>query len=246
SRSHSIPTLPVPFDVGGRFSVLSPVGMFLAAWSGLDLDKFRRGAEGALTNKITVTEFTAQVLASFSRSEWITLFWFYCSELYSLGLWLQQLWAESLAKATDRRGAPAPRVSTPMCAIGASDQHSILQQVMEGARDKFVVFLRVSEAESEFRKLNAPIFSETQNLRGRGMGGLLAAEAEATEEALSHSGVSTLVLRTKVLDEQTLGYLFMFFELVVGALGEALDINAFDQPGVELGKRLAKQKMAKV
>ena len=117
--------------------------------------------------------------------------------------------------------------------------------VMEGARDKFVVFLRVEESEAGSQRLQKSQFSETKELVGRTMGELLKFEALATQEALTQSGVSTLTLKTKVLDEQSLGYLFMFWQLVVAGLGEYLQIDAFNQPGVELGKRLAKEKLQK-
>ena len=245
AQAHKIPQCEIPVDVGGRFSVLSPVGMLPAAFLGLDLEKFRLGAASAILDEDLVAQVMAQTVQSFERGEWITLLWTYNSSLKSFGGWFQQLWAESLAKTKDRHGKPAPRVSTPMAAVGACDQHSILQQVMEGARDKFVVFLRVEESEAGSQRLQKSQFSETKELVGRTMGELLKFEALATQEALTQSGVSTLTLKTKVLDEQSLGYLFMFWQLVVAGLGEYLQIDAFNQPGVELGKRLAKDKLQK-
>lgn len=246
AKNHSVPSCEIPLDVGGRFSVLSPVGMMPAAFLGLDLEKIRVGAAQALQDTDLVSQTMAHVAQSFQREEWITLLWFYGSRLKNFGSWFQQLWAESLGKARARGGGVAPRASTPMWAVGASDQHSILQQVMEGARDKFVVFMRVEEAEGGSQRLHRVQFKETQDLQGRTMGELLRAEALATQEALSQEGVSTMTFKTKVLDEHTLGYLFMFWELVVAGLGEYLQIDAFDQPGVELGKRLAKEKLKNV
>lgn len=243
ARQNNIPACEVPEDVGGRFSVLSPVGMFPAAYLGLDLEKFRLGAKQALQDTAVVTQMMAQVLQSFSRQEWITLLWPYNARLKNFGSWYQQLWAESLAKTVTRAGQPAPRVSTPMWAVGASDQHSILQQVMEGAKDKFVVFMRVEEAEGGSQRIQKTHFQETMNLHGRTMGELLRAEALATQEALNQNGVSTMTLTTQLLDEESLGYLFMFWQLVVAGLGEYLQIDAFNQPGVELGKVLAKAKL---
>jgi glucose-6-phosphate isomerase len=243
ARKNQIPECEIPVDVGGRFSVLSPVGMFPAAFLGLDLEKMRVGAKRALLDTELVTKTMAQVLQSYKREEWITLLWPYNSRLKNFGSWFQQLWAESLGKPVTRAGSPAPRVSTPMWAIGASDQHSILQQVMEGTKDKFVVFVRVEESESGSRRLETSQFKETADLKGRSMGELLKAEALATQEALNQNGVSTMTLKAKVLDEETLGYMFMFWQLVVAGMGEFLKIDAFNQPGVELGKVLAKQKL---
>jgi glucose-6-phosphate isomerase len=243
AQANKVPDCEIPIDVGGRFSVLSPVGMFPAAFLGLDLEKFRLGAKKAILDTAPIAQMMAQVIQSYQREEWITLLWQYNSRLKNFGNWYQQLWAESLAKVQTRSGQPAPRVSTPMSAVGASDQHSILQQVMEGAKDKFVVFLRVEESEAGSQKIKETHFFETADLKGRTMGELLRAEALATQEALNKNGVSTMSLKTKSLDEETLGYLFMYWQLVVAGLGEYLQIDAFNQPGVELGKILAKAKL---
>lgn len=240
AKRNDVPQAEVPLDVGGRFSVLSPVGLVPAAFMGMDLAKMREGAAEARKDNALIENLMSHFMWSFRQNQWITLFWFYNSRAHSLGMWLNQLWAESLGKKSDRQGRPAPRASTPMWAIGAVDQHSVLQQVMEGAQDKFVVFHRFDDAEGGSIKLRVSQFAETKNLQGKNMGTLLKAEAIATEEALRKSGVATLCLKTKVLDEGSLSYYFMLFELVVAGLGEWMDINAFDQPGVELGKRLAK------
>lgn len=245
AQKNSVPTCEIPLDVGGRFSVLTPVGMMPAAFLGLDLEKFRVGAMKALNDTAVVTQTIAQVVQSYQREEWITLLWAYNGRLRAFGGWFAQLWAESLGKPVTRDGRSAARVSTPMSAIGASDQHSILQQVMEGTRDKFVIFQRVEESEVGSLRIKAAQFKETRDLEGRTMGELLRAEALATQEALAQSGISTMTLETKVLDEHSLGYLFMFWQLVVAGLGEYLQIDAFNQPGVELGKRLAKEKLKK-
>lgn len=243
AKENDIPVLEVPLDVGGRFSVLSPIGMLPAAFMGLDVEKFRRGAEKALESKKEIIHLMASSLQSFARHEWITLFWFYNSSLKNFGAWLVQLWAESLGKKIDREGKAARRASTPISAIGAVDQHSILQQVMEGAKDKFVVFVRFGTSENGNFKLEKSTFPETKSLVGKPMGKLLAVEAEATQEAIKSEGVHSATLQLDSLNEEALGYLFMYFQLVVAGLGESLRINAFDQPGVELGKRLAKSKL---
>jgi glucose-6-phosphate isomerase len=243
AKSYSVPCLEIPFDVGGRFSVLTSVGLVPAAFLGLDIEKIRAGAQEALRNSNQVIEMMALALASFDREEWISQFWFYSSGLKNFGAWLQQLWAESLAKKLDRSGDSAPRVSTPLSQVGACDQHSVLQQVMEGARDKWVVFTRVNSLESDGEVLKKTLFAQHQFLEGKKLGHLLGAEANATQEALNRQGVSTLILSVPDLNPQSLGELFMFWQLVVAGLGECLDINAFDQPGVELGKQLAKESL---
>jgi glucose-6-phosphate isomerase len=233
--------LEVPKDVGGRFSVLSPIGMFPAAFAGMNLDHFREGAQWALTQEALVTKLAAQMLSSFGREEWITLLWSYSEGLVGFGDWLRQLWAESLAKAKTRKGLVAPRVSTPMPCVGTSDQHSILQQVMEGARDKHVWFFRVLKSEAQQPALERAVFDMCRDLVGHSMGRLFAAEADATRDALAAEGIQSLTLVTDQLDERSMGGLFMLMQLVISVMGECLDINAYDQPGVELGKTLMRE-----
>lgn len=245
AQKEKVPTLEIPKDVGGRYSVLSPVGIFPLAFAGLNVESFRQGALAALKETSLATHVMAQTLQSFERGEWITMFWFYNSHCRWLGVWLQQLWAESLGKAVTKDGGEAPRVSFPVWAIGACDQHSFLQQVMEGARDKFVLFFRFENLEKNTFVVKESNFPETEMLKNKSMGDLLKAEALATQEALEQNKVSTMTFKTKVLDESTLGFMFMFFQLVVAGLGEILRVNAFDQPGVELGKKLAKAKLSK-
>lgn len=239
AAAHQRPILEIPMDVGGRYSVLTPVGLVPARFLGLDLSEIQKGAADAVNSQDLVKKITAQVLQSFERQEWITPLFVYSSLLFSFGGWWQQLWAESLAKKTDRSGAAAPRVSTPVVAVGACDQHSLLQQMMEGARDKFIIFMRVQSAETKVELLEKSEFPIHHFFAGKAMGQLLGVEADATAKALSKENVSNMTMELKDLSPYSVGYLFMIWKLVVATTGEALDINAFDQPGVELGKRLA-------
>jgi glucose-6-phosphate isomerase len=245
AKLNDVPTLEVPLNVGGRFSVLCPVGLVPAAFSGVNLESLRKGALWSLKQDELIAELSAKAIQSFNNDKWITVFWAYCSQLRSFGLWIEQLWAESLAKKTDRLGQVAHRVSTPISLIGANDQHSVLQQVSEGHLDKFVWFMRVKESETFGPRLEHSLFKNQDEMLGKSMGELLAAEAHATRSALEASGVHSLTLELNRLDDQTVGALFMLYELVTATIGEALNINAFDQPGVELGKRLARDILSK-
>lgn len=241
AKRENVPALEIPKDVGGRFSVLTPAGLLPAAFYGIDLNALREGAAWALKQDELVSRLAAQTLMSFERQEWVTLFWAYSDALRDFGLWSQQLWAESLGKAVNRKGEKAPRASTPIPATGSSDQHSILQQVMEGARDKFLWFFRVGQSETDTPIIERNLFDSQQVMQGKSMGQLFGAMATGTRQALEKQGVQSLTLTTDRLDEKSMGALLMILELVVGTLGEALDINAFDQPGVELGKRLTRE-----
>jgi glucose-6-phosphate isomerase len=240
---HEVPVLEIPLDVGGRFSVLTPVGLLPAALLGLDMDKLNQGAHWALGQKDLICEWAAQSLQSFKQELWITLFWSYSERMCTLGLWFQQLWAESLAKKRKINGGEAPRVSSPFVVRGASDQHSILQQVAEGYKDKFIFFLRDQESEDFGPVLEANLFAGQDMMLQKTLGALMRAEAQATQRALAEEGIPSLTLEVKRMDEVSMGALFMGCQLLVGVMGEALEINTYDQPGVEAGKRLARQIM---
>ncbi len=238
ASENSLTTLAIP-EIGGRFSVLTAVGLVPAVFLGLDLAHFEKGARAF--DKDFVLQFSEQALKSFERQEWITFFWCYSWRLKSLGLWLNQLWAESLAKSADRKNKAPSRVSSPFWALGTQDQHSLLQQVMEGTKDKFVVFIRLLEAEQ------SPLFSvqhamtPMEYLNGKAIGKVLAAEAQATEQALVQNQISTARIEIQTFDEATLATLFMNFQWVIALLAEHLNLNAYDQPGVELGKNIARE-----
>lgn len=242
---HRVPSLEVPLDVGGRYSVLSPVGLLPAAFMGVSLEEIRRGAMAAKEAKAEILSLVGALDDSWKRGEWITSFWFYAGSCRFMGLWLEQLWAESLAKKIKRDGTSAPRVSTPWCLVGPQDQHSVLQQINEGAKDKFVVFMRFADREKAGNKLAQSTYASTELLKGRSLGDLLKVLADSTEAGLIENGVSTGRMEFATLDARGLGFYMMFMQLLVGVLGETMSINAFDQPGVELGKRLAQQILKK-
>jgi glucose-6-phosphate isomerase len=240
AEQYGIDQLAVDHDVGGRFSVLTPVGLLPAALMGAPIEDMRRGAHWALRQESLVADLGAQVMQSFERQEWITQFWFYADALATFGDWVQQLWAESLAKPTDRSGHRAPRVSSPVRCVGAIDQHSVLQQLMEGERDKHVWLIRVRALESATHTVEN-MFSNFPYLQNKNLTQILNAEGTAMYQALEQQDISVLQLEWRDLSPETLGAAFMLFQLLIGTLGEALNIDAFNQPGVELGKKLAQK-----
>jgi glucose-6-phosphate isomerase len=242
AEANSVPILPVPEDVGGRFSVLTPVGLVPAALMGMPLERMRAGAEWALQQKDLVLNLAAHSLASFDEKRWITQMWIYSGSLHTLGLWWQQLWSESLGKKTARTGSPAPRVSTPMVCQGPQDQHSLLQQLQEAERDKWIILFRDDDAESPGSAFECRVLKGL-DCNAMYLAEILRAEADGFIGALTDAGIPHIVLRGASSKAETWGAFFMIWELVIAVLGEALDINAFDQPGVELGKRLALQKL---
>lgn len=242
ARKNKIPILEIPENVGGRFSVLSPVGLLPAAFLGLRIEDLFSGARWAKKQEKLVAEIAAQAIMSWSKKEWISVFWVYSEHLQKFGFWLAQLWAESLGKKKSRKNKKAPRVSTPIPLVGANDQHSVLQQIMEGQRDKFVVFFKAKK-QSTGLKLKNSIFADLDLMKGKTLDALFEAETMATQESLDANKIPTMVISLDELNLESLGALFMVMQLVIGTLGEFLDINAFDQPGVEEGKKRTRAKL---
>ena len=173
---------------------------------------------------------------SLERQEWVTVFWTYVQRLEVLGHWFQQLWSESLGKATTRNGELAPRVSTLLPLVGP---HSVLQQLHDGFNDKFILFIREKPRRGEAIKSD---FGDALSfMSGRTLGELLSAECDATVRALHDKNVGSAVIEMPQASPTVLGELLMGLQLVVATLGEYLNVDAFNQPGVEQGKLLARE-----
>ncbi|MCB0378219.1 MAG: glucose-6-phosphate isomerase [Bdellovibrionales bacterium] len=240
AKKFDIATLSVPAEVGGRFSVFTPVGLFPAACMGIDISQFKKGFQNVLEEDHIITELASLLLNSLSQQEFDFYLFQYSDRLFNFGLWFQQLWSESLGKARNNEGEVAPTISTFIPLRGSSDQHSVLQQIAEGQKKKLVGFVRVEASEKSTLQLNHPI-PGNELMKSKGLGDLLAAAAIATQQSLSEMGHSTFCLKTDQIDPQTMGYLMGLSMLVVGTLGEVMRLNAFDQPGVESGKRITRR-----
>jgi glucose-6-phosphate isomerase len=242
AEKNRVHTLTIPENIGGRFSVLTACGMFPAGLMGLSLFEFRQGAAWALENVDLASHLSASILTSWKREEWITQLWTYSENLRMFGQWWQQLWGESLAKRVKRDGSPAPRASTPMSCMGSRDHHSLLQQLIDGYRDKHVLITRVKSTEAGGEVFTPNIFSEAPFYqKPTTLGRILGSQAEAFERSLIEREIGFDALELESLTEKGLGAFFMLWQMVIAQLGEYLEINAFDQPGVESGKRHAEK-----
>lgn len=238
-------TLPIPSNVGGRFSVLSAVGLFPAALAGVDVAAMLRGARH-MADRCASTRWNenpAGVLALVHhlherlKGRHVHVMMPYSDALRGFAGWYVQLWAESLGKRTDREGNPVEVGPTPLCAVGATDQHAQMQLFMEGPRDKLITFLRVRDRSSDLTV--PPQSGPNAYLSGVKLSELLDAERIGTTQALALDGRPSLTLELDRLDAGALGELFFLYEAATAFSGELYDIDAFDQPGVELGKDLA-------
>ena len=244
ARAEKIPALDIPPNVGGRYSVLTPVGILPAALTGMDTAALLAGAGeiarrcelDALAKNPAGTFATLQFLADTKLGRHIHVLMPYSDPLRDIADWFVQLWAESLGK---HRTAGDPGIGpTPLAALGATDQHSKVQLFMEGPADKTVSFIAVDDepVRLEIPKLHSDV-KELGYLGGHRLGELLDIERRATAGALARRGRPNLTIHVETVDPHHLGQLFMFLEIATIYAGELYGINPLDQPGVELGKQ---------
>jgi glucose-6-phosphate isomerase len=242
ARSSGLPLFPVPPGVGGRFSVLSAVGLLPIALAGIDARSLLGGAAAAdaRSREADPPRNPALLLASLlflldrDRGARNAVFMPYRSSLRTVGDWFRQLVAESLGK---KRADGTTAGISPAVAMGTVDQHSQVQLYMEGPRDKVVIFLRVEDHGSTLSVPADPGLAGFDWLAGRGYGELLNAAQSATAAALAGEGRPNLTISLPDLSPYTLGQLFWHLEVAVACLGKMLGIDPFDQPGVEEGKQ---------
>lgn len=234
-------SLPVPRDVGGRFSVLTAVGLLPAAFLGLDIDALCAGAE-AQKSEVLLRDLDrnpAWQMAALHHC-WRehlggSVLLSYSDALLDFGSWVRQLMAESLGKvgaAGERRGW------RPTVARGPADQHSQLQLWRDGPRDELftVLFVNESAADPKLPALTGPEAELGASLAGRSLADLLTASRQGLCASLVSSGAPVIELSVRRLDESALGALFVLFETTVALLGLMRGINPFDQPAVEDAK----------
>ena len=234
-------TFAIPPSVGGRFSVLSPVGLLPAAVAGLDvtglLDGARRMRDRCLAPALA--DNPALALATLlhhhhvERGRPLAVMMAYADGLYATAEWFGQLWAESLGKT----GAGP----TPIAARGATDQHSQLQLYAEGPDDKAYLFLGVGERGADVRIPDGPLARSAPDLAylaGVGLGRLLDAELAGTMSSLRRRGRPVGLFRLARVAAEPLGALMMLLEAATAFAGPLYGVDPFDQPGVEEAKRL--------
>jgi glucose-6-phosphate isomerase len=237
----------VPPNVGGRFSVFSPVGLVPAALTGINVRQLLRGAADAnalcwaesLDGNPALASAIIHHTLDNEKHKSIEVVFAYSSYLWGAAFWYRQLWAESIGKEIDRKGRRVEAGQTPIAALGVTDQHSQLQLYMEGPRDKMITFWAVERQQAEVRVPRAfSNYDSCKYLGGRKLSELLDAERIATEAALTRAGRPNCRWSLPRIDEYTLGSFFQILEFQTAFAGELYNVDAFDQPGVELGKKL--------
>lgn len=247
AEREGISTVPIPPSVGGRFSVLSAVGLLPAALVGVPIREMLEGAADmdqrcrteALAENPAGVFATLQFLADTELHAPIQVMMPYSDRLKDVADWFRQLWAESLGKQHSLSGEEVFSGPTPVKALGATDQHSQSQLYMEGPFDKTITFLveRDPAEDVEIPAIYGDI-PELAYLGGHSLGELLHTEQQATAAALAQRGRMNMTIEVERIDARSLGGLFMLFEIATIYAGAYYGVNPLDQPGVELGKQL--------
>lgn len=246
-------TLPVPDGVGGRFSVLSPVGLFSAALCNIDINQLLDGAAEMFQrcDSPQLNQNPAAMLATLlvhlggshkhpgppAGTKPNHVMMPYSNALYLMADWFRQLWAESLGKRFDNHGSEVFAGYTPIKALGATDQHSQVQLYREGPNDKVFILLEVESFGREDLTIPAGLGVDAiKYLEGKSFATLLNAEKRATEFALVESQRPNLTIRFPEINPRTVGQFIALWEMVTAYAGRMLEIDAYDQPAVETGK----------
>ena len=245
AKAEAYKTFYIPDGVGGRFSELCPVGLLPAAVTGVDIKAMLAGAKfmESQCNTANLKKNPALVLAALQvigmrEGKNVGVMMPYADGLKYIADWYCQLWAESLGKNVDLQGNKIDGVGqTPVKSLGVTDQHSQVQLYTAGPADKIITFIGVDNYRTEVKIAEGCEDIPSVNfLCGHTMNELIQAERKATEYAITKAGKQNYTIMLPMLNEYTLGQLMYLFMLQTSYAGAMLNINTFDQPGVEEGK----------
>ncbi len=244
NKEGGIRNFPIEPLVGGRFSVLTPVGLLPAALMGIDIDELLAGA--AEMDKWCATDdlmqnpaylYAVLQYAAYLNGANISVFMPYSVALGKLADWFVQLWAESLGKKRNLEGSINYVGPTPLKGVGATDQHSQVQLFKEGPYDKVITFVRVEKFANELKIPGQyEAYPGITYLSGHTMNELMDFEQKATEAAVSKEGRPSITITVPEVNAHAMGQLIYLFEVATVFSGYLYHIDPLDQPGVEEGK----------
>ena len=245
AKKEGFKTFYIPSGVGGRFSELCPVGLLPAAVLGIDIKKMLTGAKDMVKkgfatknpyHNMPLMAATLQYI-SIKNGKNISVMMPYADSLKYIADWYCQLWGESLGKAVDKQGNEVYAGQTPVKALGVTDQHSQIQLYTEGPFDKVITLIAVENFRNEVMiPEGLADFPDVNFLCGNTMGTLLNTERRATEYALAKKHRLNRTITLPEVNEYTIGQLLMLFMMETAFIGAMLNIDTFNQPGVEEGK----------
>ena len=251
AQLHDIKTFEIPKNVGGRFSVFSPVGLLPLAILGVNIQALLTGCKEVYNSFFNKEKYYQQLLnkARFlveNKNRFnINVVFSYSSLLEGFNKWYIQLWGESLGKLNVNGTRQA---LTPIGILGPVDQHSFLQLIMEGKRDKTVTFVKIEDFEQDMLipKINLDGIEELDYVNNIKFQDLINLQADSTIKAIEDlSDVPYDVITIKKVDEVNIAKLMFSFQLLTSVVGKFMQINTYNQPGVEKGKIILKKKLEK-
>ena len=250
AKKNKIKTFDIPKNVGGRFSVFSAVGLLPLAIVGIDIDELLNGARDIYDSFFNKNEAynrlmkKARFFTEYKNSFNINVVFSYSSRLEGFNKWYIQLWGESLGKIdinSTRQGL------TPIGIIGPIDQHSFLQLIVEGKRDKTVTVIKVDDFDSNLKipSIKLEGLEDLDYIDGIEFSSLINKQADATIESInSLNDIPCDVITIDGVCEKSIAGLLYEYELLTSLCAKFMYINAYDQPGVENGKKILKEKLS--
>jgi glucose-6-phosphate isomerase len=251
AQSNGMTTFEIPKDVGGRFSVFTAVGLLPLAIVGIDVDELLAGTKDIYNSFFSKDAFYERILrkarffTEYKTRFNVNVVFSYSSRLEGFNKWYIQLWGESLGKMDinqTRQGL------TPIGIIGPIDQHSFLQLIVGGTRDKTVTVIKLEDFDNDLKipAINLPGLEELNYLDNVEFSSLINMQADATIESINSFGdIPCDVITITGVNERAIASLMYEYELLTSACAKFMYINAYDQPGVESGKIILKDKLAK-
>jgi glucose-6-phosphate isomerase len=247
---YGLTSFDIPLNVGGRFSIFSPVGLFPAALLGMDIDAMAAGcatmdeacSQGSLEENPAYLRAAVHYILDTRKGKKLAVMMPYSDALRNVADWYCQLWAESLGKRESLDGQEVFAGQTPVRALGATDQHSQVQLYREGPNDKLFTLIEVSKFNKTLRipeTLSA--VTELDYLRKKSMNKLMSAELRGTMDALKVSKRPVIRVTLPKVDANSVAQLLYMLEVETAMAGRLYNVNTFNQPGVEEGTIIARR-----
>lgn len=241
AKHHKLHEFNIPDNVGGRFSVLSAVGVVPLHVAGFDMKNILKGAaefrDSFFDSKESHLLEKACHTYKSSKENGINVLFSYANHLECLTKWYVQLWGESLGKI-DSNGNKVGL--TPISLIGSIDQHSFLQLIIEGPQDKSVTFMNIEDLQNDLKIPGISLYAieNTDFMNNQSFNTLINAQCDATLKSVIQTGISADAITFDKVSPENIGALIMYYELLTSLVGSMLSVNTYNQPGVELGKKI--------
>lgn len=242
--------LNLPSNVGGRFSVLSVVGLAPLALCGIDIKTLLAGAKHVKVSFFDQGYLQEPMLKKavyYAKNHWqydINCIFAYSESLKYFTEWYVQLWGESLGK--HQRHSSFHLGLTPIGLIGPKDQHSFLQLLADGTRNKTITFIKIDDFEDDMMipDISLPHLESLDTINNLSFATLINMQCDSViESLLAEKNIPVDIITLPKADVHSIGSLIFYFELITSLVAELMDVNAYDQPGVESGKKILKNKL---